>query len=683
MASILVELGCEELPAVSVEQATISFLELVKQGLEKAGLTAGESVWFATPRRMILSIEGVPEVQPDMEKVSRGPGAKAAFDASGNPTPALLGFCRGQGIDAASIVTEGDYVWAKTVVKGRPTLEVLQELIPEAIRSIQFPKSMRWGTGRMRFARPIRWILATLNGTVIPFELEGVVSGGHSFGHRFLNPEQFPASSLQDLLGGLRQRSVEPDPNAREKRIREGLLELAGTGQIVASDELIRENVYLTEWPMPTKGSFREEFLALPEPVLITAMAKHEKSFPLRDAMGTITNEFVCIRNSGEEATVSEGFAWVLNARFGDAKFFYEADADKSLGDFLDMTDRMTFQEVLGTMRQRADRLAELTKALAKNLDEGLEADAFQAGLFAKADLSSGLVSELTSLQGIVGSEYGRRSGLPEDVCYAIETHYSYEVNCPAESRREKLGMCLTMADQLDKVAGYLGIDLAPSGSSDPFALRRAVTILIESGYPGTLLPFFEQAGQGYRMQGLPHDAEKASQHLEAVLAGRYQVAFEEIRHDVVEASMPSSLSELFDSSYVAARVESLAMVADDAAFVQSATRPINIITSALSKGEEIEFSGWDSVDQSALDSAEAVALLAAARAVPRLNECEDVVEAVEALVGLKGAIDAFFDSTMVMAPEPAVRKARLGLVMGLRNLLLSYGNFSKIVIEG
>jgi glycyl-tRNA synthetase beta chain len=683
MPSILVELGCEELPAVSVEQATISFLDLVKKGLEKAGLSMGEGVWFATPRRMILAIDDVPEVQPDMEKSSRGPGVKAAFDASGNPTPALLGFCRGQSIDPSSVVTDGDYVWAKTVLKGRPTSDVLAEVIPEAIRSLQFPKSMRWGSGRMRFARPIRWILATYGGSVVPFELENIASGSQSCGHRFLNPELFTATSLQDLLSGLRQRSVEPDPNARETRIREGLAALAGTGQAVASDELIRENVYLTEWPMPTKGSFRDEFLGLPEPVLITAMAKHEKSFPIRDAMGSITNEFICIRNSGDETTVSEGFAWVLNARFGDAKFFYESDEDKSLGDFLELTSRMTFQEVLGTVRQRADRLAELTRALATELDPTLEADAFQAGLFAKADLSTGLVSELASLQGIVGAEYGRRSGLADDVCYAIETHYTYEVNCPAETRREMLGMCLSMADQLDKLAGYLGIDLAPSGSSDPYAQRRAVTILIESGYPGSLLKFFELAGQGIRMQGLPHDDEKARQHLESVLFGRYQVAFEEIRHDIVEAAMPSSLSALFDSSYVAARVEALSMVADDVAFVQSATRPINIVSSALSKGETIEFSGWDSISPAALNSSEATALLDAARRVPTLDTCEDVVEAVEALLGLKGVIDAFFDSTMVMDPDPTTRGARLGLVMGLRNLLLTYGNFSTLVIEG
>jgi glycyl-tRNA synthetase beta chain len=265
---------------------------------------------------------------------------------------------------------------------------------------------MRWGSNRMRFARPIRWILAAFDGAVVPFEVETVQSTLTSQGHRFYWPELFEAKTLQELTEGLRQRTVEPDPEVRRERIRSGAA-LVAHGTPLLTEALVDENVYLTEWPQPIEGEFKPEFLELPRPVLITAMAKHEKMFPVQDEKGQLTNRFVFIRNSGEDATVRVGNQWVLNARFNDARFFYTEDRKRTMEQFLEKTSTIVFQEKLGNVRQRADRLSKLAEKLSEVTggDKDEQVLARTAGLYCKADLATGLVSELPSLQGVIGSE--------------------------------------------------------------------------------------------------------------------------------------------------------------------------------------------------------------------------------------------------------------------------------------
>ena len=694
MSELLLEVGCEELPASAVRRAYTDLLENVTTLLTEAGLVEGAGTAFGTPRRLILSFPEVKERQEDQVKEVRGPGIKAAFDANGNPTQALLGFCRSQGVEPETLRKDDQYVWATKTIVGRPAIEILAEILPKAVRSLSFDKTMRWGHSRMRFARPIRWMLAAFGGSLVEFEIEGVATGLTSVGHRFYSPEPFKATSLEALLSGLRERHVEPDPEVRRTKIIEQATSIAeGTPDL--SDDLIEENVFLTEWPTAIQGEFKPGFLELPQAVLVTAMAKHERMFPVRDEIGKLTNKFVFIRNSGQDEDVRRGSEWVLNARFNDAKFFFDEDSKHDLDYFLEQTSSIIFQEKLGTVRQRADRLSKLSEAIALETGaRGREIEfARTAGLYAKADLSSGLVSELSSLQGVIGGAYARRQGIFGSIAWAIETQYDISKNTdPGDCSGERASIRLAMADQLDKLAGYLGIGKEPSGSSDPFGLRRAATILIEAAWmwPEALPSydrFFSAALGYYAEQGFALDADKAHRSLSTVFASRYSAMLPEVRYDLLEAAMlGTDTANVMIPRAVKVRTECLKVLGNDTAFIQTARRPINILAAAkrdgVGFGESVE-----ELDRSVLDSNEGSTLLQAilaqeselASAVD--NETSDDI--VRLVKGLAEPINQFFDTTMVMAEDAKVRYARLTLLNGVAKQLLTAGDFSKIVIEG
>ncbi|HMS55398.1 MAG TPA: glycine--tRNA ligase subunit beta, partial [Fimbriimonadaceae bacterium] len=628
----------------------------------------GEVQHYSTPRRLIVAVSGVQDQQPDMVADVRGPSAAAAYDAEGKPTKALEGFLRGQGATLESVRKDGDYVWVSKTTIGRPTREVLADLLPVAVKSLSFDKSMRWGSSRMRFARPIRWMLASFGGELVNFEIEGVRSGLESRGHRFLNPEKFEAKTLDELLNGLLMRNVEPDPREREKRIREGATIIA-TGTPLMTDSLVSENVNLTEWPSPLEGEFRVDFLDLPEPVLITAMAKHEKMFPVRDRAGNLINKFIFVRNSGEEAVVREGNAWVLNARFNDAKFFYDEDKHHGMDAFLAKTGGMLFQEKLGTVLDRAYRLEKLAAFIAEQIgaDAALAA---KAALYAKADLSTGLVSELPALQGAIGAEYAKRAGFEPEVCRAIEVQYE-----PAKVESGDLvAACVVLADQLDKLSGYLGLGLLPSGSSDPVGLRRAGATLLEiSSVLGDRLsdfsPLVDKAVSLY--EGHAFDPNAVTLALSDILEGRYEVTYSSVRHDVLAAALGPNLQP----SLVSSRVTAMQLVQDDVAFIQTASRPLNLAEAARKKGETLD------LNTTRLDSPEGEALRNAVNTVAeRVKSVANAADLIAALKTLDQPINAFFDSTMVMAEDPAIRASRLGLLQLVADLLNQAGDFTKLV---
>jgi len=693
MQELLFELGCEEFPASFVRRAFEQLEQEIVSRLDSAGVTHGPSRSMGTPRRFIVQVLGVSDNQPDQVKEQRGPGLKAAYDNEGKPTKALEGFCRSQGIEPRDLRTEGDYVWVTKTTPGRSTAELLAEILPESVKALTFDKSMRWGSARMRFARPIRWMLASFGGKCVPFEIESVASGLNSRGHRFNFPTPFEATTFDQLVGELRKKDVEPDPAEREKLIRNGAAKVC-TGNPILTDELVDENVFLTEWPVALEGEFPPAYLDLPEPVLITAMAKHERFFPVRSADGKLLNKFVSIRNAGVDSDVRGGNQWVLNARFNDAKFFFDEDAKSNLADFLTKTERMSFQEKLGTVRARAQRLAALAKTVAEHtgadtIDTQL---AFDAGLYAKADLSTGLVSELPSLQGMVGGEYARREGFHAAVCYAVSTHYDLSKNPAPSNQFERTAVRVTIADQLDKLAGYLGLGLAPSGSKDPFGLRRAASVLIEAAWSwptpiGGYEPLLVAASAEYATQGVVLNADDAVKSARDIFASRYGAMMPDARYDLLDAALLPG-EELLNPRGVRLRLAALTMASSDVEFVQTATRPLNIVSAADKKG--IAFSRNDALtalDRAALDSAEGNALVLALEAsLPALSKAldsEDVSGMLAALKTLEAPINAFFDTTMVMAEDEKVRAARLTLLQAACDQLLCAGDFSKIVVEG
>ncbi|MBS1721175.1 MAG: glycine--tRNA ligase subunit beta [Armatimonadetes bacterium] len=696
MSHLVVELGCEELPATFVQKAVDDFARGLADELRAAGiLGAATAKPFATPRRLIVGFDGLLSQQPDVVKETRGPALKAAYDDAGQPTKALEGFCRSAGVELSDLRKDDQYVWADKKVLGKPSLEVIQELMPRVIGSLAFEKSMRWGGGRIRFARPIRWLLCAFDGQAVPFNFAGVDASLQSRGHRFYAPEAFTATSLDQLVTELRARFVEPDPERRRELILSQAKTVAsGTPEV--HDALVDENVFLTEWPTAIKGTFPAEYLKLPEPVLTTAMAKHERMFPVRDASGKLLNEFVFIRNSGQDAEVSKGCEWVLSARFNDAKFFFDEDLKSSLDHFLERTVTVVFSEKLGNVRQRADRLAELSEAIARatGADDSEAILARRAGLYAKADLTAGLVGELSSLQGVIGSEYALREGMLSEVAWALRVQYDPSQIKGFDTVAERTATRLILADQLDKLAGYLGLGMGPSGSSDPFALRRAATFIISLSGLGDkaaveILPLFDVALELYAKQGFELNRDEAVRLLAEVFSGRYTALWTDTRHDVLEAAMLEEVpTEVLNPQRVRRRILMLEKLQADPEFVQTMTRPLNIVASA--KKKEIPFAtegALAQIDVAALDSVEAVTLYTLLKSqeesLQRSVAEGNGLQITRAVENLADPIRKFFDSTMVMAEEEDIRFARLSLMQATSDQILCVGDFSKLVVAG
>jgi glycyl-tRNA synthetase beta chain len=662
MPNLIFELGCEEMPASAVQNACDDLLNLVQNGLSEAGLSFGLGEVLGTPRRILLHIPQIADRQSDREDEIRGPRVQAAFDSAGQPTKALQGFCRGHGVDPGTAYTSGDYVWIKKQIAGRSALEVLAELLPEAVKGLKFEKTMRWGLGKNRFVRPVRWILALLGQTVIPFNLFDVTSGSTSRGHRFMAPAEFTPTNWDNFLAQLRSHSVEPDPSIRRKTILDQAIAVAD-GIPDLPEALVDENVQLTEWPTAHQGSFAEEFLELPDPVLVTAMAKHERFFPVRDSSGAITNRFVSIRNNGDEDAVKAGNEWVLNARFNDARFFYNEDKKRTLDQFLVATESMLFQDRLGTVRQRADRLAKLTPIVDAALGGSNTESARLAGLYAKADLSSGLVGELSSLQGVIGGEYARREGFGDQVANAIADHYRLPSTISDENR---LGAALLIADQLDKLTGFLGLKLIPKGSSDPFGLRRAASLIIQTAWlneqPIDVAALVEASRTGYAEQSIEIDQEAIENSLLDIFASRYQALMPETDYDIHEsATSRQPWTVIINAQDYQHRTRILAVDKTMPERIFSFTRPINILASARGKSEPIA----DQINPSLLS---------------------DLGVQLKNAIGtdrLSTAIHNYFESTMVMDENPEVRANNLALLQLVEQELLTIGDYSKLVIEG
>lgn len=693
MPELLVEVGCEELPATFVRDAYEALCELLRAELESLGVLGEASpMALGTPRRLIVCFPDVAARQPDVSKEVRGPALKAAYDGEGNPTAALQGFCRSAGVELTDLRKDDQYVWARKDVKGGDTASLLTEAVPKAITALTFEKSMRWGASKLRFARPIRWLLTMFGGKVVPFEIEGVKSDSKSFGHRFYSPGAFEATSLGNLLAGLRQQRVEPDPDVRLDMIRQGAKKVA-LGVPELNEALLAENVFLTEHPTAIQGEFKAEYLELPEPVLITAMAKHERMFPVRDVTGRLTNQFVFIRNSGQDATVRSGCEWVLNARFNDAQFFFNEDRKFSMDDFLARTESIVFQDKLGSVRARADRLADLATVVAER--SGAPKDeqilARTAALYAKADLSTGLVSEFASLQGVIGAEYAHRDGMLDEVCHAIEIQYQPGSINSCDDPRTRTAVRLMIADALDKLAGYLGLGLSPSGSSDPYGLRRAAGTLIELAWkwPSNLPPFVELLDlslEGYAKQGVELSAEGARAALVDLFTVRYETMMPEVRYDIREAAVRvESQRAVTSPRLVKLRALIMESLSADKDFVQTATRPLNIVASARKKAIPFALDApLDEIDIAALDSVDGVTLYRVVKeqeaALASAELAADGYKVAELVRKLAEPINAFFENTMVMAEEEDVRFARLSLMQAVSLQLLRAGDFSKLV---
>ena len=669
----LLEIGTEEIPDWMIEPALANLASLVGDMLSAQRLEAGAIRTDATPRRLVLRIADLAERQPDSEELATGPPVSAAFK-DGQPTGAALGFARKMGVDVAALerheTPRGEYLACKKKTAGRPAVEILAEALPEIILKIQWPKTMYWGAkGGPRFIRPIRWLVALAGGEVVPFEIAGVRSGAVSSGHRQLGAAQVPVT-IENFDQQLYENGVIVSGAVRRIKIGaqiDGML--MGQGLRTKEDPALLETLaFITERPTPVFGSFDREYLSLPAEVLITVMRHHQKYFSVEDEQGRLAPHFIAVMNtSGDpEGLVRQGNERVLRARFNDARFFWSVDLKKTLADRVADLAHVTFQTKLGSYLDKTKRVQKMARKVAK-MAKADPAPVERAALFAKCDLTTDMVKELTELQGVMGGLYAREQGEPEEVWRAIYDHYkpeSMEDAIPATLT----GRLLSLADKLDTLQGCFKVGMAPTGSKDPFALRRAaqgvIKILVEAKLS---LPLSKLAG--------------GVEGLEEFLLDRVRYYFKDVRgfrYDEVNAVLAAGHDDLPDVESRMTAIQAVRPTENFEPLAASFKRIKNILRQA-------EFSGQaEPPAPHLMESGPETDLFQAfeklRRRVDRARRKREYQAALEAIASIRPQVDLFFDKVLVNAPDPDVRRNRLTLLHQLLSEFSAIADFSEIV---
>ena len=520
--------------------------------------------------------DGLAEKQADMRREVVGPTKAVAFEAEGKPTRAAEGFARAQGVRVEQLevraLDRGEYIVAIQEEKGAPTSEVLLALLPKLITSLSFPKFMRWGEGTFRFVRPIRWLLCLYGEKIVPITIEGLKADAKTYGHRFLSPRGVRVRGFQDYLEKLEEKFVIADPNRRRQLVQTLATEAAAAvkGQPVLDDELVEMVTHLVEFPTVICGSFKREYLELPREVIITPMRKHQRYFPVVDAGGNLLPNFVAISNmrAKDMELIRQGNERVLRARLKDAEFFYRDDRKLPLAERVPDLRQIIFQEKLGTMYDKIQRIGRLAAQIADRVDPTCRAIAERAALLCKADLVTSLVKEFPNLQGTMGREYARLSGEPAEVCQAIEEHYLPRF---AGDRlpQSNAGAVVGLADRLDSIVGCFGVGLMPTGSADPYALRRAaqgvVQVFLHRNLRASLDEMVDQAREGLGGRLNP-DVGKVRRDVLEFLRGRIQAVLVDrgLPSDAVESALAAGSDDVVDA---ARRAEAMTVMRREADF--------------------------------------------------------------------------------------------------------------------
>ena len=677
---LLFEIGTEEIPAHVMPHLLEDLAQLAETMLKEHRLSYEKVRTLGTPRRAALIVTGLAERQEDINTETRGPSVAIAFDADGNPTKAGAGFARGQGVDPSALIQRDGYVYASVHESGAATAELLTSLLPDLVRAIPLPNSMRWGDLDFRFIRPIRWFVALYGTEIVPFTLAGVTSGNHSRGHRTLAPADFVITSAADYEAACEKAYIIVDPERRRAMICEQITETAkacgGTAEI--TPDLLEEVLYLVEYPTALSGSFEEKYLALPAEAVITPMRDHQRYFPVKAADGSLLPAFITVRNGGKAHldVVAHGNERVLRARLADAQFFFDEDRKKSLAEHREKLKTVVFQRGLGSMYEKTERLMALTTAIVEEIAAGdadgtALADAQRAAELSKADLVTGMVTEFTELQGIMGREYALLDGESPAVARAIDEQYMPRF-AGDELPQTPLGVALSVADKIDNIVGTFSQGRIPTGSQDPFGLRRQalglVLMLIEQESTMLLSDLVDEACDLYDLEEF---RDKMQVYVADFIRLRLKNVLSErgVRYDVQEAVL-GDVDLVADVPVRAAYVERLLASEGGEALVQSFVRVGNIARSVT--GGTVDPARFKAEEEGALLSAYQVA--ATARA-----EGEDTLPTEQAL---GRAIDTFFDAVMVMDKDARVKENRLSLLKMIDDDLLETADYSKIVLN-
>ena len=686
MKELLLEIGAEEIPAGFVPQALIDLEKIVQKELEASRIDFNGIRTLGTPRRLVLVIASVAEKQRDEETKKIGPSKQAAFDAKGNPTKAAIGFAKGQSVPIESLTVvqteKGEYVCAVKKEQGRPTVELLSAFLPKWILSIPFQKSMRWADVPIRFARPIHWILALFGGEVVPFEVGSVRSGDSTYGNRFMHSGPVPVKDFESYLQKTREASVIVDPAERKKKIEDEMIrEGAGvSGRIIKDEDLLNEVNFLVEYPVALCGTFDRKFLSLPQEILIHSMKEHQRYFPVSDDHGKLLPHFVCISNIDPKSreVVVKGNERVLRARLSDAAFFFEDDLKTPLDNRVEQLKKVVFQAKLGTSYEKMTRFKQLALWLTERIDPKLREAVERTSHLCKADLVTGMVGEFPKLQGIVGKEYARLSNERPEVSEAIYEHY---LPAFAGDRLPSgpIGDIISIADKMDTVVGCFGVGLVPTGTADPFGLRRQalgiIRILLEKKYSLSLRGLIE-ASEGQLKEKMERPVEKVRDDVLDFFRVRYQNFLSDRGYafDVTDAVLSVSFDELVD---VQGRIDALKKARewrDFESIVIAFKRAMNILKGSSSKKEINPPLFAELVEQTLYQSF----LMARERIGPLLNK-RDYSSALLEMTQMKKPIDEFFDGVMVMAEDEKIRDKRLALLDEIGKLFLRIADFSKL----
>ncbi len=688
-ADLLLELFSEEIPARMQARAAEDLQKLVVEGLKAQGLVAGAAMSFATPRRLALHLAGVPLKSPGVSDERKGPRV-------GAPEQAIAGFLKGAGItsiDQATIQQDpkkGDFYVVKIEKAGRLAADIIAEVVPDVMRKFPWPKSQRWGSGDFQWVRPLQSILCLLGGKIVPFEIAGIASGNMTRGHRFHGNVPFAVSGFEDYGTKLREHKVLLPASERARWIGEQARSVAKAHklELVEDEVLTAENAGLTEWPTVLMGTFDKDFLAVPGECLTTSMKSHQKCFSLRDPKTKkLTNRFLLVSNliaADEGRQIVGGNEKVIRARLADAKFFWDQDLKRPLDEMELQLASITFHEKLGSQKDRVERIMELAHKIAGAVDAVPE-DARRAAQMCKSDLVSGMVGEFPELQGLMGRYYAEKAGTKPEIARAIELHYKPKGagdTVPKAEDGDAVAIAVALADKLDTLVGFWAIGEKPTGSGDPYQLRRAalgvIRILLENDERLGLAALIKTHAGGFR--GAPSGLEA---DLLSFFADRLKVYLRDkgARHDLIDAVF--ALPGQDDLALIVKRVEALGafLKTDDGANLLAGVKRAANILSIEEKKDKASHDGAHDPKLLAEPAEKALAkALASVRAdtVAAIN-VENFTGAMNALAELRGPVDAFFNDVTVNADDAKLRGNRLKLLSEIRATTLGVADFSKI----
>ena len=678
---LLFEIGAEEIPAGFMPNILGQLKQLAETKLNDAHLPFESIATYGTPRRLALIVKGLADTSAEISERHKGPSASIAYDADGNATKAAIGFARGKGLDVANLVVEDGYIYAETKTAGVPAKDIVTDMLPQLITGLNFPKSMHWGNLDAKFVRPVRWLVALLDEDVIPVEFATVKSGNVTRGHRFLGADEITIKNAASYVDTLKENFVMVDQDARRELISKQLHDMAASknASIVWDDDLLEEINYLVEWPTALCGGFEESYLALPDAAIITPMKDHQRYFPLVDQDGKLLPMFLTVRNGSDHSieVVQAGNERVLRARLDDAKFFFNEDRKKPLIDRQDGLTKIVFQEGLGNLADKTERLLTLGRVFSEEceLHEDARVVLERATELAKTDLTTGMVTEFTELQGVMGKEYALLDGESPEVAEAIFEQYLPRFAGDVLPQTEA-GKVLSIIDKIDNIVATFSRGLIPTGSQDPYALRRQtigiLNILLNSEWNISLRPIIVES---MNLLNVPADKQdELLGQVEEFITLRLKNIFldREVPHHVIDLLLSNNELSVADAeglvkALLANRID------ENVELVQAFTRMYNLV-------KDVTYTG---VDESLLkeDAERALYEMATKASEASIDAWDkndyDAVVAVPAT--LVPAINKFFEDVMVMDKDEAIKANRLQLVRLAYSVMAIIGDISAL----